>query len=404
MIKEVVLPEISETVESGDVIELFVRVGDMIDVEQPLVQLETEKATFDVPSPVKGKVVEIVIKPGQSVNIGQLLLKVDTDAKGGEKQEEDTASQEPQQEKSKPIKSDGENSVVSNKEVETVPATPSVPAQPEEPEPNETQIAGTVSDDRPAEGDSTAQPVGPTADKPLPDFSAWGQIERKAVTTTRRKIAQTLSYTWSSVPQVTQYGNADITVLEQFQKYFAPQAKDAGGKLTLTAIALKAVAMAVQEFPDFNASFDAQQNEIVYKKYCHLSVAVDTDRGLLVPVLRDVDKKNLLQIAAELTTLAERTRQRKVTPEEMVGGNFTVSNLGGLGGGPFAPIIHWPQTAILGIARAARQPVYIGDTLQPRLIAPLSLSYDHRIIDGAHAVRFLRRIIDILENPFSLMM
>jgi len=396
MIKEITLPEISETVESGDVIEIFVKVGDVIDVEEPLVQLETEKATFDVPSPVKGKVVELHIEQGQTVNVGQLLIKVETEI------QETTPTGQPEQRQPDTTQSEGENSAVMPKEVGAVPAAASVRQESDASEPDEAKTAGAVSDDRSSQQKPTPAPAATSADKPLPDFSVWGPIERKAVTTTRKKIAATLSYTWATVPQVTQYDHADITTLEEFRKAGAQRVKDAGGKLTLTAIVLKAVALAMKDFAQFNASFDPQTNEIIYKQYCHLSVAVDTDRGLLVPVLRDVDKKNLLQIAVELTSLAERTKQHKVAPEEMVGGNFTVSNLGGLGGGAFAPIIYWPQAAILGIARATRRPVYIDQTLQPRLIVPLSLSYDHRIIDGADGVRFLRRVVEILENPFIL--
>jgi pyruvate dehydrogenase E2 component (dihydrolipoamide acetyltransferase) len=403
MIKEIMLPEISETVESGDVIEIFVRVGDFIDVEQPLAQLETDKATFDVPSPAKGKVVEIAIEPGQKVNVGQLLLKVDTEAApGAARTEQTTTAGRPAPQEPEKKQTEGENSVVSQKKAGAASAIPVVRQGAEKPGLEAAQVAGAVSGERRSEGDTTPRPVGAAAEKSLPDFSLWGPIERKAITATRKKIAETLSYTWATVPQVTQYDQADITAMEQFRKHYSLQVNDAGGKLTITAIVLKAVALVLREFPNFNASFDAQTNEIIYKKYCHLCVAVDTDRGLLVPVLRDVDKKSLLQVAVEVTALAERTKQRQVTPEEMVGGNFTVTNLGGLGGGPFAPIIYWPQTAILGVARAAKQPVCIDDRVRPRLIVPLSLSYDHRVIDGAEGVRFLRRIVELLENPFVL--
>jgi pyruvate dehydrogenase E2 component (dihydrolipoamide acetyltransferase) len=385
MIKEVVLPEISETVESGDVIEIFVKVGDSVDLEQPLVQLETEKATFDVPSPVKGQIVEINIEAGQKVKIGQLLMKVETQVT----QAAAPPAPKPQEPKpQEPKQPEPVTAAAAPMKTETPPPPPASP----KPAP----VAAAVSQDR------TTRPASVTAAKALPDFAAWGPIERKAITTIRKKIAETLSYTWATVPQVTQYDHADITALEQFRKESSSRVEKAGGKITVTSIALKAVALAMHEFPQFNASFDSEKDEIVYKKYCHLCVAVDTDRGLLVPVIRDVDKKSLLQVAVELTSLAERTKQHKVTPEEMVGGNFTVTNLGGIGGDAFAPIIYWPQAAILGIARAAQHPVYIDGQLQPRLIVPLSLSYDHRIIDGADGIRFLRKIVEILETPFLL--
>lgn len=378
MTKDILLPEISETVESGDVIEIFVKKGDRVEPEQPLVQLETEKATFDVPSPEKGVIVEILIEQGQNVKVGQPLFKLETDA-----------AQSPQS-------------------AAPAPQTPQAkPAQAAPPPPQESAPAAPSEKPALSEKPKTAAPFderggAAVAERALPDFSAWGPVERKAVSTTRKKIASTLSYTWATVPQVTQYGHADITTLEQFRKGCQPRVQEAGGKLTLTAIVLKAVAAALHEFPLFNASFDAAAAEIVYKQYCHLSVAVDTDRGLLVPTIRDVDKKSLLEVAVELTALAERTQQHKVTPEEMVGGTFTVSNLGGLGGGAFAPIIYWPQAAILGVGCAAERAVVVDHTIQPRLIVPLSLSYDHRMIDGADGVRFLRRIVEILENPLLL--
>jgi pyruvate dehydrogenase E2 component (dihydrolipoamide acetyltransferase) len=190
--------------------------------------------------------------------------------------------------------------------------------------------------------------------------------------------------------------------LEEFRREYSGKIEQAGGKLTITSILLKVVASALKEFPKFNASLDMDRNEIIYKKYYNISVAVETDRGLLVPVIRDIDKKNILQLSVELTELAEKTRKHKVGPEEMVGGNFTISNLGGIGGTNFAPIIYWPQAAILGVARASQQPVYVNGTLERRLILPISVSYDHRIIDGTEGIRFLRWIAEALEKPFLL--
>jgi len=236
----------------------------------------------------------------------------------------------------------------------------------------------------------------------LPDFTKWGNVEKKAMTTTRKKIVDTPRYTWSNVPQVTQYDQADITVLEEFRRQYSQKVEEAGGKLTITSILLRVVALALKEFPIFNASLDTEREEIIYKKYYHIAVAVDTDRGLLVPVIRDVNKKNILELSVELTELAEKARQHKVTPDDMVGGNFTISNLGGIGGTNFAPIIYWPQVAILGVARASQRPVYISGRFEPRLILPLSLSYDHRIIDGTESSRFLRWVAEALEKPFLL--
>ena len=243
-----------------------------------------------------------------------------------------------------------------------------------------------------------------TLPKLLPDFTKFGDIERKPLTITRKKIAENVTYAWSNVPQVTQYDKADITDLQKFRIQYSEKVEQAGGKLTITSILLKVVASALKAFPKFNASLDTTNEQIIYKKYYNVGVAVDTDRGLLVPVVRDVDKKNVLQLSVELTEIAERTRNRRITPEAMMGGNFTVSNLGGIGGTNFSPIIYWPQVAILGLSRASEEPTVKNGLVYPRLILPLSLSYDHRIIDGADGIRFLKYIVQVLEQPFLLAM
>ena len=237
---------------------------------------------------------------------------------------------------------------------------------------------------------------------PLPDFSKWGEIERQPMSNIRRSTAEHLALAWNTVPQVTQYDRADITELEDLRKRFAKRAEAAGGKLTVTAIAVKVVITALRLFPRFAASVDTVANEIVYKKYAHIGVAVDTDRGLLVPVIRDADKRNILEISRELAQLAEKARNKKLAPDEMQGGVFTITNLGGIGGTNFSPIVNYPEVAILGVARASLEPVLVGGQFVPRLILPLSLSYDHRLIDGADAARFLRWVCEAFEQPFLL--
>ncbi|HKC87474.1 MAG TPA: 2-oxo acid dehydrogenase subunit E2, partial [Blastocatellia bacterium] len=237
---------------------------------------------------------------------------------------------------------------------------------------------------------------------PLPDFSKWGEIERKPMSGIRRKTSARVSEAWQTIPHVTHFDQADITDLEELRRRFARKAEEAGGKLTITAIALKVVASALKVFPQFNASVDTAAEEIIYKKYCNIGVAVDTDRGLLVPVIRDPDKKNILELAVELTDLSEKARNRKITIEEMQGGSFTITNLGGIGGVNFSPIINSPEVAILGLARAARQPVFVDGQIAPRLTLPLALSYDHRLIDGADAARFLRWVAEALQQPLLL--
>jgi pyruvate dehydrogenase E2 component (dihydrolipoamide acetyltransferase) len=238
----------------------------------------------------------------------------------------------------------------------------------------------------------------------LPDFAKWGPVDRQPMSKVRRITAERLTQAWTNIPQVTVFDHADVTALEQWRKENGKRVEAAGGKLTPTVIILKVVAIALRRFPDFNASVDMPRGELVYKQYCHVGVAVDTDRGLLVPVIREVDTKNLIQLAAELSQIAEKARARKLTPEEMQGGCFTVSNLGGIGTLGFTPIINPPEVAILGVARAAHQPVYQDGEFQPRLMMPLSLTFDHRLIDGASGARFLRWIAQVLENPFHLLL
>ena len=220
----------------------------------------------------------------------------------------------------------------------------------------------------------------------------------------RRKTAEHLRQAWNTIPHVTQQDRADITELEQLRARFAPRAEEAGGKMTVTAIALKVCASALKVFPQFNASIDMAKEEIIYKQYINIGVAVDTDRGLLVPVIRDVDKKNIVELAAEMTQLSKKARERKLTPEEMEGGTFTITNLGGIGGTGFSPIVNHPEVAILGLSRSRMEPEWVSNEskFEPRLILPLSLSYDHRLIDGADAARFLRWIAEAFEQPFLL--
>jgi pyruvate dehydrogenase E2 component (dihydrolipoyllysine-residue acetyltransferase) len=244
--------------------------------------------------------------------------------------------------------------------------------------------------------------AGAPSAAPLPDFSKWGEVERKPMSNIRRKTAEHLSRAWNTIPHVTQHDKADITALEALRKQYAPKAEKAGGKLTMTAIALKVVSQGLRRFPQFNSSVDVARNEVVYKKSIHIGVAADTDRGLLVPVIRDVDRKGLIELSAELAKISEKARAGKLSLDEMQGGGFSISNLGGIGGTAFTPIVNWPEVAILGISRGAQEPFWNGSAFEPRLMLPLSLSYDHRVIDGADAARFLRWVAEALEQPFVL--
>jgi pyruvate dehydrogenase E2 component (dihydrolipoamide acetyltransferase) len=251
---------------------------------------------------------------------------------------------------------------------------------------------------------TTSRAGGPAASVPLPDFTRWGQVERQPMRAVRRKTAEHLSAAWPSIPHVTQCDLADITGLEEMRRKYAKQVEAAGGNLTVTSIAVKVIAAALRVFPQFNSSVDMAAGEIILKKYVNIGIAVDTDRGLLVPVIRDADRKNIVQLSIELSQLSEKARTRKIALEEMQGGCFSISNLGGIGGTYFTPIVNAPEVAILGISRARMEPVYNKETGQfvPRFMLPLSLSYDHRVIDGADGIRFLRWVAEALEQPFLL--
>jgi pyruvate dehydrogenase E2 component (dihydrolipoamide acetyltransferase) len=240
----------------------------------------------------------------------------------------------------------------------------------------------------------------PAGYAPLPDFSKWGNVHREKMSQVRRITAENLSQSW--VPQVTQFDKADAAQLEAFRQQYAKTADKAGVKLTVTAILLKVVSRALKRFPSFNASLDMAKQEIVYKDYVHISVAVDTDRGLLVPVVRDVDRKSILTLAQELGDLAKSAREKKIKPDEMEGGTFTISNLGGIGGTGFTPVVFSPQVAILGVARTQTEPHWNGSAFEPRPFLPLSVTYDHRLIDGADGARFLRWICQAVENPLFI--
>ncbi|HWO93772.1 MAG TPA: 2-oxo acid dehydrogenase subunit E2, partial [Dehalococcoidia bacterium] len=248
---------------------------------------------------------------------------------------------------------------------------------------------------------SPARPGGGPA---LPDFSKWGEVERKPMSGVRRKTAEHLSHAWLAIPHVTQFDKADMTVLEEIRPKYAGEVERQGGKLTVTAIITKIVATALRKFPQFNASIDLATSSIVYKKYVHIGIAVDTEHGLLVPVVRNADQKNIVQIAVEIHQLAEKAKARKLSLDEMSGGSMSITNLGGIGGTAFTPIVNWPEVAILGISRGAVEAVFKDGQIVPRQMLPLSLSYDHRVIDGADAIRFLRWVVDAIEQPFTVML
>lgn len=429
---EFVLPELGEGIETGDIVQVRVAVGDTVVQEQTIVfELETDKAVVEVPSPENGTVTAIYVHPGDTVKVGQRLLTLEMAqaavavspgvpaAPPAERQPPVVLPMErPEPSVPSPVLPAG--NLLPQQPVPAPPsriaaASPSVRRLAREIGVDIHAVPGSGAAGRVSVEDvksyarrlNTSQDGVPPTSAPwptvsLPEVTKWGAAERRAMSNVRRRTAEHLAQAWASIPHVTQFDRADITDLEQLRQQFAKKAEAAGGKLTITAIIMKVLATALKKFPQFNASVDMKNHEVVYKQYYHIGVAVDTDRGLLVPVIRHVDQKNILALSVELTELAERARTRKTTLEEMQGGTFTVTNLGGIGGSYFSPIINAPEVAILGVARSSMEPVYSQGQFVPRLLLPLALSYDHRLIDGADGARFLRWVVEALQQPFLL--
>jgi pyruvate dehydrogenase E2 component (dihydrolipoamide acetyltransferase) len=441
------LPELGENIDSGDLLRLMISPGARVSEGQPVMELETEKAVVEVPSTVSGVVREIKVKAGQKVKVGEVVFTLEggvvaeaeparrhepvehisgqqaarlgfhlamrAEGKTEEQALPPDQPQAPTPSFSMPVQL---AKVAGTEHRDPAPAAPHVRRLAREIGVDIHSVQGTGPGGRISEDDvklcaknalltaaAAAQtPRGSFVEPELPDFAKWGKTERVSMRGVRRKTAEHLRQAWNTIPHVTQQDRADITELEQLRARFAPRAEEAGGKMTVTAIALKVCASALKVFPQFNASIDMGKEEIIYKQYISIGVAVDTDRGLLVPVIRDVDKKNIVELAAEMTQLSKKARDRKLTPEEMEGGTFTITNLGGIGGTGFSPIVNHPEVAILGLSRSRMEPEWVNNKFEPRLILPLSLSYDHRLIDGADAARFLRWIAEAFEQPFLL--
>lgn len=463
------LPALGENVDAGTVVGILVAVGDQVEENQPVLEIETDKANLEVPSGFSGVVTEILVENGATAEVGAPVLMYDDGAGEAADADEpagaateaeeaapiaetpDTAVAEPSTQATASVETDPgtpaaqDSKTATDAEVpspkETPPSPPAAPSQPPSPAPvvpaatstsgapvpaapsvrrfareiglDIGQVPGTGPDGRISvedvkshsrqlsAGRSAAGPR-PSAPASLPDFAKWGPVETEPMSNLRRAAAEHLSAAWTNIPHVTYADKADVTDMEALRKQFGPAAEAAGGKLTMTAIALKIVAAALKRFPLFNASVDMARQEIVYKKYYHVGVAVDTDRGLVVPVIRDVDRKNMVELSVELSEIAARARDRKLSPDDMQGNTFTISNLGGFGGTFFAPIVNAPDVAILGLARSRMEQVFVDGAFQPRLMLPLMISYDHRLIDGADGARFMQWLVQAFEEPFLL--
>jgi len=438
------LPELGENIEQGDLVRLMISAGTRVSPGQPIMELETDKAVVEVPSSVSGVVKSIQVKAGDKLKVGQVIFTLEGDGAARTRTKPEPVEHVSGQQGARlafqaAIQAEGKTEeqalppdqpspplptftmpvqlgkVAGTEQRPPIAAAPMVRRLARELGVDIYEVKGSGPGGRISEDDvkahtkqllvtvvTAAQVPRALAEPKLPDFAKWGKIERVSMRAVRRKTAEHLREAWNTIPHVTQNDRADITELEQLRARFAPKAEEAGGKMTVTAIALKIVASALKIFPQFNASIDMERGEIIYKQYVNLGVAVDTERGLLVPVLRDVDKKNNVELAAEMSQLSQEARERKLTPEEMEGGTFTITNLGGIGGTGFSPIVNHPEVAILGLSRSRMEPEWINGAFQPRLILPLSLSYDHRLVDGADAARFLRWVAEAFEQPFLL--
>lgn len=460
MEKEVKIPKISEDADEATVAEVLVSEGDTIEKEQAILSVENDKATVEIPSDFAGEITSIKVGKGDNVKVGDVVMVIETE-------DEDSGSGEDKSDEEKSKKDEGEETSQKDKG-ESDKADQSEDEKESKGEENEDVAEGKKekskeNDDRSesdeTDGDSEGEkqkpadtseadrevPVAPLARKlarelgvelseipksgerltsedvtsyvkqlvsekrsgaapsapSLPNFSQWGDTERKPLSGIRKATAENTTQSWQHIPHVTQNDNANVTRLEEFLE---KQNEKSDVKITITAVILKLIGESLVEFPDFNASLDLQREEVVYKKYHNIGVAVDTENGLLVPVIRDVPNKAIAELAKELGEVAEKARNGKLTADEMKGGNFTISNLGGIGGTSFTPVIFPPQVAILGVSRTETEAVFKDGEFKPERIIPLSLSYDHRIIDGANAARFLRWICESLEQPLNLMM
>ena len=466
MATEFILPELGENIEAADVVEVLVSVGDTVDIDDPILEIETDKATFEVPSTVTGVVKELRVAAGESARVGQVVMVIEEtetagaeadspskEGPGSESSESEKAVEAPQDSGSEeseseepepltatavseapteqraqvdlesgrePVAEEPSSNGLSSGTRQMVPAAPSTRRLAREIGVDIQAVKGTGPGGRISVEDvknhakkilaggggaAVSEGRGPTNAAPsvtLPDFSKFGGLRREKMNNVRKATANQMHLNWSTIPQVTQFDKADITDLEALRKQLNQSGAADSAKITVTAILLKVLASALKLFPQFNASVDMENQEIIYKDYFNVGVAVDTDRGLMVPVVRQVDGKNVRELAGDLNEMAEKARNRKIRPEDFQGSCITISNLGGIGGVGFTPIVNFPEVAIVGVSRASMEPVYHEDTFYARLIMPICLSYDHRLIDGADAARFLRWVCQALENPAIL--
>ena len=427
---DVKLPKLGEGAESGVVVSIAVKEGDQVNKGQTIIELENEKAVAAIPSSASGTVSKINVKTGDRISVGHVILSLDGAAGGAapepkvEPKKAGTPSAPKARRAAPEPEEDFEEEEVAEEETAAdkagfgPPASPSIRKLARDIGLDLRKIQGSDEGGRivledirnyvkklqhlAARGRVAGTAAAPVAEVKPPveriDFSQWGPVTTKPLSTIRQTISRRMVENKVSIPHVTQFDDADITALTELRKKYAPAYEAKGTRLTLTSFALKAVANTLKKFPIFNSSLDEAVNELVYKQYIHIGLAVDTEQGLLVPVIRDVDKKDLLQLSKDVQELAEKARARKVSLDEMKGGTFTISNQGGIGGAHFTPIINKPEVAILGLGRGSMKAVVKDKKIEPRLLMPIGLSYDHRVIDGGEAARFIVDLVAAFEN------
>ena len=426
MAKSFKLPDLGEGIHEGEVLAVPVEVGQEVKEGDIILEVETDKAAVEIPSPYTGSIQEILVKPGDIVNVGDVMMTFSD----GEDLQTVKVEKPEKMPNTPPETAVTDTRVTSAPKEGPVPASPAtrrlarelsvdlhavtptgpaglVTAEDVRHFAQDGKVAGEVPV-APQPAIEEVQPP-PISEPPLPDFTRWGLVERVPFRSIRRATGKQMTLAWSLIPHVNSQDVVDITNLEAFRQKHKTEIESAGGKLSLTVFALKAIATALKTYPNFNATLDMANSEIIIKQYYNIGVAVNTDRGLIVPVVRDVDRKSIRELSVELNDLVQRTRDRKTTLEEMQGGTFTITNAGAMGGGLFAPIINYPEVAILGLGQARMQPVVRdlgkGDfQIVPRLMMPVVLCIDHRVLDGADAIKFLRILVDTLEDPDELLM
>lgn len=448
------LPELGEDIEEADVLKVLVSEGDAVEADQLLIEIETEKATLEVPAEIAGTITKIHVSEGDTIKVGQLIMTIEPAASGPPTEAEpeeakETPAAEPaaaEEEAAAPGQAEEKQPAAEARDEAPPPNEDPAPTAKQEPAPAVTPapgdrptfaspsvrkfareigvdlstVAGSGPGGRVTEDDlklasrerraptrASAPSEGPGGSarfRPLPDFAQWGPVTREPVSRLRRTVSRNMAQSWTEIPHVHLQYHADITAMEELRQQYKERARGAGGNLTISVMMVKVVAAALRAHPRVNSSYDPEAQELILKDYVHIGVAVDTDRGLVVPKIDNVDEKNIIEISVELNEIAERSRKNELTLGEMRGSTFTVTNLGSLGTGYFDPIINWPEVAVLGLGRAERTAVWDEERSEftPRLIMPLSFGHDHRVLDGADGARFMSWIVEAIRNPMLM--